>query len=335
MSDVVLQAVGVAPFAWSGVSLRRRVVWVLACLTLLASLYAALYDATFLARFLGYTVLGLGFEVAYELLASGRLGVRSGSSAVTAALLVCSVPPTMPVGAMVLALGLAVVVARMPSAGAALRLNPMLVGRLFLMLAFNDAIVAWPSPPGAADALATATPLELFHTEEAVYPLGFLARGLVFGEWESLYRLVPGSPGEAFTPVILLMGVLLCGRRVMEWRVGVAFLLAFSATHAVIGQPVLFNLLSGSAVFAAVFIAGDPGSTPRSRLGRWVGGSVAGVANALIRTYTVYSEGIVYSFLLLNLISPSLDRMAFALRGWRLIARHRRFTRACAEGRAP
>ena len=121
----------------------------------------------------------------------------------------------------------------------------------------------------------------------------------------------------------------------MEWRVGTAFLLAFCATHVVTGQPVLFNLLSGSAVFAAVFIAGDPGSTPRTPLGRWLGGTIAGVADALIRTYTVYSEGIVYSFLLLNVVSPTLDRAAFALRGWQLVRRQRRFADGGHKGRRP
>lgn len=197
MPDGALQSVQGAPYLWNGMPLRRRVAWVLACLTLLAALYTGLYDTRFLVRFLGFVALGLGFEAAYELLAAGRLGVRSGSAAVTAALLACSVPPDMPAGPMALAIGLAVFFVRMPSAEAPLRLNPMLVGRLFLMLAFNDAIVAWPAPTGEIDALATATPLELFHAEEALTPPGMLACGRLRGEWESLYRLVPGGPGEA------------------------------------------------------------------------------------------------------------------------------------------
>jgi hypothetical protein len=51
------------------------------------------------------------------------------------------------------------------------------------------------------------------------------------------------------------------------------------------------------------------------------------VINALVRSYTFYSEGIVFSFLALNLLSPALDRVAFALRGRRLVARQRRFER--------
>lgn len=322
-----------APFVRVASSPRRSVGWTLAGVAVLAALYAMLYQPAFLWRFAGYALFGMLLETGVVWLASGRFRLFHGGGALTAALLACSVPPQMPVAAMGMALTLAIVGIRAPASDSSIRFNRMLVGRLFLMLAFNDAIVGWPAAGGAgtpagADALATATPLELFHTEEAAYSLAALLRGHIGGEWEGLYRIVPGSPGEMFAPVILAIWLLLVRLRVLEWRTGVSFLLAFCATHAVTGQPVLFNLLSGSVVFAAVFIAGDPGSTPRSKAGRWMGGALAGVLDAAIRTYTFYSEGIVFSFLALNLAAPALDRLAFAVRGRMLDRRLRRFRSA-------
>ena len=71
------------------------------------------------------------------------------------------------------------------------------------------------------------------------------------------------------------------------------------------------------------FIAGDPVSTPVTRGGRWLAGVIAGVVNALVRAYTVYPEGIVFAFLTVNLLSPTLDRLCFRLRG-RALQRQRR-----------
>ncbi|OVE81308.1 hypothetical protein BVY04_03520, partial [bacterium M21] len=75
-----------------------------------------------------------------------------------------------------------------------------------------------------------------------------------------------------------------------------------------------------AVLFAAVFIAGDPKSMPTSKSGKLVAGVLAGVINAVIRHYTFYSEAIVYAFLIVNLLSPAIDRIVFSVRG-HLLAR--------------
>jgi len=320
--------------------------WLLAGLTLVAALYAMVYSPAFLLKYVLVMALGLAIEFVYVLLAEGRLAWRSGGSATTAAILVASLPPAMPLLPLVFALLVAVVLGRMPTGARALQLNPALLGRLFLMLAYNQEIVNWIGAAAPPDGVTSATPLEVFHAEDsptAIYSLGMLVTGRIHGDWEGLYQFVPGSPGEMFTPVILLVGVALVWRGVMDWRPGASFLVTFAAACAVLyapqakahivdagggfalgpfaatlGATVLFNLLSGAVVFAAVFIAGAPKSTPGTKAGRLAAGGVAGITDALIRRYTNYSEGIVFSFLLANLLAPTLDRLAYRLRGWRL-----------------
>jgi Na+-translocating ferredoxin:NAD+ oxidoreductase RnfD subunit len=148
--------------------------------------------------------------------------------------------------------------------------------------------------------------------------------------WEDWYRMVPGSPGEMFGVVIVILGVVLFLRGVLAWRPGVSFVLSFLAASAVLGQPLLFSLFSGSVLFAAVFIAGDPGSLPAGRGGQWAAGCVAGAVNALVRSFTFYSEGIVFAFLAANLLTPTFDRIAFTLRGRHL----RRLQQRAASRRA-
>lgn len=319
---------GKHPYERLGPSGLSRTIWVLGSLAVLAFLYAWLYLPVYAIRFALTVLAGVLLEGAYRVLGEGRFHLRLGGSALTAALLVLSVPPDIPFFALLCGLVVAIVVVRLPHEKGGIHLNPMLVGRLFMMMAFNEQIVEWTKRGADMDAVTTATPLELLHSEGVALPLGQMLRGHIDGSWEGLYEMVPGSPGDVFIPVIVLAGIILAIRGVLQWRIGIAFLVSFAAACAIIGEPVLFNVCSGAAIFSAVFIAGDPISTPASRSGQVVAGLIAGIINAVIRTYTFYSEGIVFAFLAINLLAPTLDRIAFAARGSSLLRRQRRFRAA-------
>ena len=307
-----------APFFRTGYSTAGMAWYVLGTLAILAELYSYFYDPHYILRWGGYVVFGLLLEMLYTLFSTGRPGFRSGSSAVTAAILVMSIPANMPAKAVLFAITAAVVLVRMPSVKSGIPFNPVLIGRLFLMIAFFSPIVNWSLPGIDTDAVTTATPIDLYHSEDFTYSLKSLLSGHIGGSWEDMYTLVPGGPGEVFTPVIILLGLLLFWRGIVAWRTGVAFVAGFALTCALLREPVAFNVFSGAVIFAAVFIAGDPKSTPLNKGAQLAGGIIAGIADALIRKYTYYSEGIVYSFLLLNLLTPTLDRIAFRLRSYRL-----------------
>lgn len=309
------------PYLSVGMKSSRMMHWVLLALFVLAMAYSFLIDSSFLWRFLLCLIMGIGLECAYTLLRDGRFQIPKASTAVTSALLILSVPAGMPFIVIFYGLIVAIIFSKMATSDTAIRLNPMLVGRLFLMLAYNEQIVSWTRKGLDIDTVTTATPLELFHAEEVVYNLSMLLRGHIGGNWEELYEMVPGSPGEIFTPLIIVLGIVLYYKGILDWRVGISFLISFAAACFFIKEPVVFNLFSGAVIFASVFIAGDPRTTPGTKAGRLIAGVIAGIANALIRKFTYYSEGIVFSFLLSNLLSPTLDRLAFKMRSKILIYR--------------
>ncbi len=317
-----------APFFHYGCKVQSMAMYTLGALVVLALLHTLVYDPRFMLRFLTVVGMGLGLEVMYVFLDKGRLQLRSGSSAVTSALLVMSVPTTTPLIYLFYALVVAIFIVRMPQRDHTLHLNPMLVGRLFLMLAYSEKIINWTYARLPPDATTTATPLELFHSEEALVSLPGLLVGRVGGNWEGLYDLSPGSPGEVFAPMILLLGLFLWRRGVIAWRPGVWFVASFAIASLATGQPIVFSVLAGAIFFSAVFIAGDPKSSPVSKAGQCMFGIVAGILNALIRRYTYYSEGIVFSFLLANMLAPSLDRLTFFIKGRYLHARQQPFASA-------
>jgi len=290
--------------------------WALAALMVPCTIYSVLYHSPFAIHLLGYTLFGMLAEAIYVLFVRRKLKPNCVSSGLTAALIAASVPPSMPVLPMLFSILIAVWVVKLPMAGIPLRFNAAMAGRFFLMMVYPGQTVDWGTP--TADVISTATPQELFASEGFTLELPTLLFGRIGGTWEELFLLVPGSPGETFPLILLLLGCILCWRGIIAWRLPTAFLLAFAATSATLGEPVLFNLLSSATLFSAVFIVSDPVSTPISKGGKIAIGIIIGVSNALIRHYTYYTEALVFAVLIGNLFSPLLDRIAFTLRGWRL-----------------
>jgi Na+-translocating ferredoxin:NAD+ oxidoreductase RnfD subunit len=306
------------PFLRIGKRSSSMATWTLFALMVPSVIYSFLYHSPFVLHVVGYALLGMAAEGIYALFIHREVRFNGISSGLTAALIAASVPPDMPFPPMLYSILIAVWIVKLPNRKRALRLNAAMTGRLFLMLAYNNDIVAWGAP---VDGLSTATPQELYQVEG--FPLDWhtLLFGRIDGIWEDLFQLVPGSPGETFPIVLLLLGAILCWKSVLTWRTPVAFLVSFSIATAVFGNSPLFNLLSSATIFSAVFIVSDPVSTPISKGGKIACGIIIGVGNAAIRNYTYYTEAIVYAILLGNLCTPLLDRIAFTLQGRRLARR--------------
>lgn len=198
--------------------------------------------------------------------------------------------------------------------------NPALVGRAFLQACFPTAITTWNVPSaffelpsslfalplmkGQTDAVSTATPLGLAKFEHQVTEL----QPLLLGN-------VSGSIGETSAVVLILCGVWLAGRRVFDWRLPVSTLLSVAAFSAALHlwKPdlypgPLFQILSGGLLFAAVFMVTDPVTTPATLRGAWIFGIGTGFLVVLIRVFGGLPEGVMYAILLMNAVTPHLNR---------------------------
>lgn len=293
--------------------------WTLAALMVPAVLYSALYQPLYIFQLLGYTLLGVLLEGIYHFLKDGAVRFKGISSGLTAALIFSSVPSSMPFWPMLFALIVSIWLIKLPNSGNPLRFNAAMAGRLFLMLAYSSATVDWGTP--AADVISCATPQELYSSEGETLALLPLLFSRIGENWEGLFQIVPGSPGETFPIVLLLLGGVLCFKGIASWRTPVGFLVSFVAISAILGDPPIYNLFTSATIFSAVFIVSDPVSSPMSKNGKWIAGIIIGVSNGLIRHYTYFTEGIVFAVLLSNLFSPLIDRIAFKLQSNRLLQR--------------
>jgi len=190
--------------------------------------------------------------------------------------------------------------------------NPALAARIFLQFAYPTQISlsAWRVPHalwgGGADAVTAASPL---------------AKEAVAGGWSYVDLLlgngVPGCLGETCKAALIVGGLFLIARRIVDWRIpacyiGTVFVLTWLLptgpdAPAWAGDP-LYHVLSGGLVIGAFFMATDMVTTPVTPTGRAVFAVGCGLLVFLIRRYGGYPEGVAYSIVLMNTVTPLIDR---------------------------
>jgi len=139
---------------------------------------------------------------------------------------------------------------------------------------------------------------------------------LLFSYRDLLFGKEPGSMGETCRIVIVLGGIFLIFARVSNWRIPASYL-ATVFVLAMIGHrllphdiaPPLFQMLTGGLLFGAMFMATDPITSPFTQAGKYVFGISCGVLTVLIRSFTGYVEGVMFSIVIMNAFSPLIDQI--------------------------
>ena len=195
----------ISPFLRNGKTTRGMMTGMILCPSIIAAHFTLRYDPQFALRYILYLGFGACLDVFYAFLNSGRPSRPSISTMVTTALLVLSIPARMPWWQTMTGITVAIIFGKKMVDRNALRVNPMLLGRLFMMIVFADSIQTWLAPGIHIDALSSATPLGLQASEGVAYPPLKIWLGDIHGNWESVYAILPGSPGEVLPPLSLMV----------------------------------------------------------------------------------------------------------------------------------
>ncbi len=125
-----------------------------------------------------------------------------------------------------------------------------------------------------------------------------------------------GGIGATSGLALTVGGLYLIARGYIRWEIPVSFIIGLLVTALIfhVFNPVayagpLFHLLTGYSLLGAFFLATDDSSSPVHTLPMLLYGATGGIMTILIRDIGAYPEGVIYAILVINLISPLLDKI--------------------------
>ena len=120
---------------------------------------------------------------------------------------------------------------------------------------------------------------------------------------------VSGSLGETSALLLLLGGIYLIARGIIDWVLPVSYIAVVFVLAYLFGHDGLYEIMNGGLMLGAFFMATDYTTSPMTRKGRLVMGIGCGLLTAIIRAYGGYPEGVSFSILLMNICVPLIDRV--------------------------
>ncbi len=318
-------------------------------LDVVIGLFPAMVMAVVYFRFRAVMVIGacvvscVATEWICNLVRKKSNSVDDLSAVVTGIILAFSLPPAAPVWLCVVGSAFAIAIGKMVFGGLGSNtLNPAMASRAFLTASFGMLMTTWMVPATigevtvqtedgpakqvmakiAADneyedstvvALTQATPLAL--SKEAIKGQGEVK---VANEqfMATLTGQVGGCLGETSALALLIGGAYLLIKRTITFHIPAAVLLS-AAIFAGIGyianpeayMSPLVHLTGGGMLLCALFIATDPVTAPLTNKGMWIFGVGVGALVMLIRMVGEYPEGVMYAILIMNALTPLIDRL--------------------------
>ncbi|MBU0528205.1 RnfABCDGE type electron transport complex subunit D [bacterium] len=254
-------------------------------------------------------VATLSTELVMNFMKGEKITISDGSAIITGILLALTLPPTFRLSSAVLGAVVAISLGKHIFGGLGYNIfNPALLGRAFLQASFPVAMTTWSNPItlkySAIDAVSTATPLGAFKFEKILTDYS----DLFFGN-------IGGSLGETSAIAILIGGIFLLILKNADWRIPLSFIGSVFLLGSIFWlfnpnqyPDPIFHLLSGGLLFGAFFMATDMVTSPITPKGGWIFGAGAGILVIIIRLFGGLPEGVMFSILLMNGVTPLINR---------------------------
>lgn len=288
-------------------STRRMMTDVLIALVPLIAMSLFMFRWYAIKQLVVCIVACLASEALFVSMRGKRITLADCSAAVTGIILALSLPATAPWYVGALASFVAMGIGKIIFGGLGMNIfNPAMVGRAFVMVAFAGLMNAgaYENPAYMLDAISQATPMNAFK-----------GSGITTSIFDLFFGFTNGSIGETSALAAIIGGTFLCIRGTASWHIPAGVISAvivlagaadFSAGAN--GHLLLHHLLGGALLFGAFFIATDPVTSPLTPVGKFIFGAGVGSLVMLIRVFSGYPEGVMFAILLMNAVTPLINR---------------------------
>lgn len=244
-------------------------------------------------------------EFVFNLIVNKKQTVTDLSACVTGMLLALSLPATTEIWQCVVGSVFAIVIVKCLFGGIGCNFaNPAVTARVFLLIAFSATVASgtltnFQNP----DLIAGATPLASIKAD-SIANLPSISDMLIGNR--------SGAIGETCVLALILGGIYLIARNVINWHTPVIFIGTVFVLSFIVKQDLtvaLYEVLGGGLVLSAIFMATDYSTTPINKYGKMVFALGCGVITVLIRFWGSYPEGVSFAILLMNILSPYIEKM--------------------------
>ncbi len=293
-----------SPHIRSAVTTQKIMLDVVIALLPCAIAGTVIFGARALAVIAASVISAVLAEFIFNLIVKKERTIEDLSAVVTGLILALNVRADAPIWQCVIGAVFAIVVVKCFFGGLGCNFaNPAVTGRIFMMMCFAATIGGGMTPKlsSAPELVSGATPLEVLASGGVLPSLGDMFLGLR-----------GGAIGETSILAILLGCAYLVAKGVIKIEVplvfvGTVFTLTLIAENSF--STALYQVMAGGLVFAAVFMATDYVTTPITRSGKMVFALGAGLITFLIRYFGTYPEGVSFSILFMNILSPYIEKL--------------------------
>lgn len=268
-------------------------------------------------------VSALVSEIICNKLMKQKITIFNGSALITSLLFALIIPPYLLWWQIVVGSAVAIILGKMVFGGLGQNIfNPAFVGLAFLMNSWPVQLTKWglgglDGSTGASmgllgvrglDGSAGATPLEILKGQ------GYEKVVEAYGGIKALYSTMflgthGGSLGEVSVLAVLIGGIYLLIRKQISWHIPITYIGTVYLLFLIMGQNPLFHIMTGGLMLGAFFMATDMVTSPLTNSGKIVFAIGAGLITVLIRSKGGYYEGVCYSILFMNAITPLINKV--------------------------
>lgn len=244
----------------------------------------------------------VAFEAIYQKAMKKKVMVGDMSAAVTGLLLAMNIPSALPIWMEVVGCAFAIIIVKQLFGGLGQNfMNPALAARCFLLLAYTR-----PMTDFVIDGVSAATPLQMLKPGgEAVGVTDLLSMFIGTNN---------GVIGETSAMLLLAGGIYLLIRKVIKIHIPLAYIGMFAAMTFFLAPGHQFDIIytlmevcGGGILLGAFFMATDYVTSPVTNKGKIYFGLILGVLTFLFRMFGPNAEGVAYSIIIANLLTPFLD----------------------------
>lgn len=244
------------------------------------------------------------FEYAYQKVMKKSITIKDLSAAVTGLLIGLSLPSTAPLWIVVFGTAVAILfVKQLPGGIGKNTFNPAVFSRVLIKILFTPFITNWVLP--GPDAVTTATPLRFIGNGSKAIPPDAPSF------YDAFMGNIGGNVGEMVKWAILLGFAYLVIRKVISFWVPASMMAGLFLTMLLFGESnvgfALYHVITGTVMFAAVFMVTDYTSGPLNKKARIYYALLIGILTGILRYVFDLPGGVGIAILIMNLLAPVID----------------------------